>query len=70
MEQFAQILVQKNQANKVLRVSNEYLGAFQVISPDFFVLPVIVIEWVLAFILLLVDVKSELCAKINRIVAV
>ena len=28
MEQFAQILVQANQANKILRVTNEYLGAF------------------------------------------
>jgi hypothetical protein len=25
--------------HKVLRVSQEYLGAFQIISPDFFVLP-------------------------------
>lgn len=39
MEEFAQTLVKANQANKVLRVTNEYLGAFQVITPDFFVLP-------------------------------
>jgi len=39
MEQFAQELVRTNQANKILRVTNEYLGAFQVITPDFFVLP-------------------------------
>ena len=39
MDQFAAELVKSNQANKVLRVTNEYLGAFQVISPDFFVLP-------------------------------
>ena len=39
MEEFATTLVKANQANKVLRVTNEYIGAFQVISPDFFVLP-------------------------------
>lgn len=39
MEQFAQELVRTNQANKILRVTNEYLGGFQVITPDFFVLP-------------------------------
>ena len=39
MEEFAQTMVKANQANKVLRVTNEFIGAFQVISPDFFVLP-------------------------------
>ena len=39
MEQFASELVKANQANKVLRVTNEYLGAYQVVTPDFFVLP-------------------------------
>ena len=39
MEQFAQELVRTNQVNKILRVTTEYLGAFQVITPDFFVLP-------------------------------
>ena len=39
MEQFASELVKTNQANKVLRVTNEYLGAYQVVTPDFFVLP-------------------------------
>ena len=39
MEKFASHMLKTNQAHKVLRVSQEYLGAFQVISPDFFVLP-------------------------------
>ena len=39
MESFAQELIKANQVNKVLRVTQDFLGGFQVISPDFFVLP-------------------------------
>ena len=39
MENFASELVKVNQSHKVLRVTQEYLGGYQVISPDFFVLP-------------------------------
>ena len=39
MENFATELVKVNQTHKVLRVTQEYLGGYQVISPDFFVLP-------------------------------
>ena len=39
MENFAAELVKVNVTHKVLRVTQEYLGGYQVISPDFFVLP-------------------------------
>ena len=39
MENFAAELVKVNVTHKVLRVTQEYLGGYQVVSPDFFVLP-------------------------------
>ena len=39
MENFAAELVKVNVTHKVLRVTQEFLGGYQVVSPDFFVLP-------------------------------
>ena len=39
IDNFAAELVKVNVTHKVLRVTHEYLGGYQVISPDFFVLP-------------------------------
>ena len=39
MDAFAQEMVRANQTHKVMSVSSEWMGGFQVIAPDFFVLP-------------------------------
>jgi hypothetical protein len=39
MELLASEMSRTDQTHKVLRVTSDYVGAFQVIAPDFFVLP-------------------------------
>ena len=39
IEAFAQAMVQADQVHKVLKIESDFIGGYQVIAPDFFVLP-------------------------------